>query len=454
MAAIKMLEKADMAKFSSIFFRHAKALFTRAPVETADSFLRRYKDGLDPEKLLPAMIYVVKEIEERRRKRERKKGRQQKGGGEANPMGAPPPGLQEENSSEEEGGSEEEEEEGSEQEVEEEGEGETEEMAAEQQEGIVKYLEGAVKLGCNSVAVHNFLVTVYVGLQDELPLDRYLISVLADKNEYSVDKSFALRCTLKSLRHHRSAVKLYMAMGMQKEAVELALKVDPKLARELAKGGKGSERKRLWLMIAKSAAVRGNGSGSGSAVTRVIAELSESAGSLSIEDVLPFIPDFATIDEFKEEICAALQGYSDKVARYKDDLAEADLVCEGLEEEIGWLEKQEVKVGENETCAISGKRVEGEDSYCFRSGFVVRVEEMRKLVWEVLNEEQRERVEWLEKELRGEGEEEMLDGEKMAELTKELDGLIAAECPCTGDLMIESVGVPLEGWNDEGLGGQ
>ena len=153
-AAIKMLEKADMAKFSSIFFRHAKALFTRAPVETADSFLRRYKDGLDPEKLLPAMIYVVKEIEERRRKRERKKGRQQKGGGEANPMGAPPPGLQEENSSEEEGGSEEEEEEGSEQEVEEEGEGESEEMAAEQQEGIVKYLEGAVKLGCNSVAVH------------------------------------------------------------------------------------------------------------------------------------------------------------------------------------------------------------------------------------------------------------------------------------------------------------
>jgi hypothetical protein len=79
---------------------------------------------------------------------------------------------------------------------------------------------------------------------------------------------------------------------------------------------------------------------------------------------------------------------------------------------------------------------------------------MRKLVWEVLNEEQRERVEWLEKELRGEGEEEMLDGEKMAELTKELDGLIAAECPCTGDLMIESVGVPLEGWDDEGLGGQ
>ncbi|GMI34293.1 hypothetical protein TeGR_g7486, partial [Tetraparma gracilis] len=296
---------------------------------------------------------------------------------------------------------------------------------------------------CKSTSIHNFLVTVYVSMSSEEPLFRFLTSPTSS----CIDHAFALRTTLKSQRHHRSTVKLYMAMSMQKEAVELALKVDPVLARELAKGAVGAtEKKRLWLMIAKSAATTPNGTSS--AVSAVIAELRASGGSLSIEDVLPFLPDFATIDEFKDEICAALQGYSDTVARYKEDLAEADMVCEGLQEEISWLEKEGVqKVDyENQRCAISGKRLDGGDVYAFRSGFVVRVEEMRKLAWGALNEDQRERVEWLEKELADGAEEE---GEGVLALRQELDGLLAAECPCTGDLMIESISVPLPGWDED-----
>ena len=401
-AAIKILEGREVGGVEGVYWRHAKALFERAPAEAGESFLRRYKEGLKVEKVLPALMHVYKKA----------KGANAHAGGGGDPLGE----SEEEDSSS----------------------SESEDDAQEQISGILRYLEGCVKLGCRLVAVHNFLVTMYVDMSDSTPLFRYLNDVTSSHSACMADKSYALRSTLRSSRHHRSAVKLYMAMGMQKEAVELALKVDPGLARELAKGAGGNERKRLWLMIAKSAAA-----GAGDAVARVIAELRESGGSLSIEDVLPFLPDFATIDEFKDEICSALQGYSDTVARYKEDLAEADLICEGLQEEIAWLEKQEVKVGEDERCAVSGKEL-GADVYAFRSGFVVRVEEMRRVVWEVLDAEQRERVEWLEGELAG-GE----GGEaRRKELGRELDGLIAAECPCTGDLAIESIGVPLEGWDE------
>jgi hypothetical protein len=425
-AALKILQNADLKKFEGVYIRNARQLFGRAGPEAAEAFLNRYSDGLDPQKVLPALVYVYRSICAKKLPKASKQV-------SANPL------AETENNDEDESESD--------------ADSDADDDTSEQHAGILKYLEGVIKFGCQSIAIHNFLVTVYIGMEDDLPLFRYLSNITA-KNCY-IDRSFALRCILKSRRHHRSAVKLYMGMGMQKEAVSLALKVDPVLARELAKGAHGTEKKRLWLMIAKSAAT-----GTGDAVARVIAELRESNNSLSIEDVLPFLPDFATIDEFKDEICSALQGYSDTVAKYKEELAEADLVCEGLEEEIGWLEKQEVKVGEEDRCAISGKSLEG-DVYAFRSGFVVRVEEMRRVVWEVLDEKQRERVEWLEAELKsaevdrwdggnggGDGEEGEAKRERVLELRKELDGLIAAECPCTGDLMIESVGVPLSGWDE------
>ena len=71
-----------------------------------------------------------------------------------------------------------------------------------------------------------------------------------------LDKSHALRTILRTGRHFRSAVKLYMGFtGMRQQAVELALKVDPSLARELArKSDDKDEKKRLWLMIARNAA--------------------------------------------------------------------------------------------------------------------------------------------------------------------------------------------------------
>ena len=47
-----------------------------------------------------------------------------------------------------------------------------------------------------------------------------------------------------------------MGFGMRQQAVELALKVDPSLASELAQDSV-EERKQLWLMIAKNAASEG-----------------------------------------------------------------------------------------------------------------------------------------------------------------------------------------------------
>ena len=206
----------------------------------------------------------------------------------------------------------------------------------------IRYLEGIIKLGCKSRAIYNYLVSLYAKMYDEGPLFNFLtrhvpidssqsssrvaelILKHAEKeNSTPLDLSFALRTILRSGRHMRSAVRLYMVskhcfnfihliscflshthtifqwilysseqgFGMRQQAVELALKVDPSLARELAaKCGDKDEKKRLWLMIARDAADSNMPRNGKDVVARVVNVLKDCGRDvLSIEDVLPFL---------------------------------------------------------------------------------------------------------------------------------------------------------------------
>lgn len=57
-------------------------------------------------------------------------------------------------------------------------------------------------------------------------------------------------------------------------------------------------RKKLWLMIAKHVIEQEKGVKREN-IRRAIAFLKETDGLLKIEDILPFFPDFALIDDFK-----------------------------------------------------------------------------------------------------------------------------------------------------------
>ena len=163
----------------------------------------------------------------------------------------------------------------------------------------VTYLEGAVSLGCKSTAINNYLVSLYVDMSDESPLYQFLSKYISNaatvpglkpRQKSPLDLSYALRIVLQSGRHFRSVIKLYMGLGMRQRAVELAIKVDPVLAKELTKDSiEREEKKRLWLMIAKNAAEEDNADGE-NVVSEVLSVLNECGPDvLSIEDVLPFL---------------------------------------------------------------------------------------------------------------------------------------------------------------------
>ena len=178
---------------------------------------------------------------------------------------------------------------------------------------------------------------------------------------------------------------------------------------------------------------------------------------LSIEDVLPFLPDFAQIDQFKDEICDALASYSSKIEHYIKEMNECDQTCDTLRDELSRLRSVGVQVRTNARCAFTNKYVMESDEpfYAFPSGYVVLEKALKREVLPHLNEKQRDRVKFIDEELarlrrlRATSRaplEKAKDDFEMDELQNELDGLIAAECPLTGSVMVDSI---TQGFDDD-----
>ncbi|KAL7554204.1 hypothetical protein ACHAWF_018898 [Thalassiosira exigua] len=437
--ALRVLNDSPIEKAEPYCYKYALTLLSRAPMSASKSFVARYTEGLSDNKLLPAFMHY----EQRRKK-----------GNSANSKSTMSSAtfVDDENAS-------------------------------------IRFMEGVIKLGSRSRAVYNYLTSLYAGMEDEGPLFRFLsahvppvaatppgggaaglllqhASLKEDSSSSPLDKSYALRTVLRSGRHFRSAVKLYMGFGMRQQAVELALKVDPALARELARQGDGGdETKRLWLMIARNAAAGGGASSSRDGkdvVARVVAVLKDCGPDiLSIEDVLPFLPDFAQIDQFKDEICNALASYSSKIDELLKEMNECDLACDALRDELSRLKITGTQVRSDARCAFTNKYVleEGKPFYAFPSGYVVLESALKREVIPYLNKKQLERMNFVENELarvnRSKASksrstyEKARDDYETEELQAELDGLIAAECPLTGSIMVESIDRGFPGTEDE-----
>ena len=58
-------------------------------------------------------------------------------------------------------------------------------------------------------------------------------------------------------------------------------------------------------------------------IKQAMACLQECNGLVKVEDILPFFPNFVTIDHFKDAICDSLQEYSTHIQELKDEMEEA-----------------------------------------------------------------------------------------------------------------------------------
>ena len=86
---------------------------------------------------------------------------------------------------------------------------------------------------------------------------------------------------------------------------------------------------------------------------------------LKIEDILPFFPDFVVIDDFKDEICAALEGYSAHIDALKAEMDETTKSAESIKEDIKALRNRFVVIDAGERCSVCGTPLLTRQFYVF-----------------------------------------------------------------------------------------
>lgn len=241
-------------------------------------------------------------------------------------------------------------------------------------------------------AVHNFYLTLLAGQESEYqqaskvnghpdesngttsattegPLLSFLLDGPADPltGMPYFDLDYALRlCSSRGL--HGASVRIYAKMGLHDEAVDLALQEgDVDLACACAdEAGSGSSssgatdeevdalRRKLWLRVAKHVVTSSSPTASSEeSIRHSISFLSLAPPHLlTIEDILPFFPDFTLLDPFREEVCAALDAHAARIDTLQGEMEAAAKSAEHIREDIAKLSERFVTVEEGEQCGL------------------------------------------------------------------------------------------------------
>src|ERR1700726_5066324 len=91
----------------------------------------------------------------------------------------------------------------------------------------------------------------------------------------------------------------------------------------------------------------------------------EDTDLLKIEDILPFFPDFVVIDDFKEDIAHALEGYSTDIEKLKNEMDEATRTAEALKADIAALSKRFITIDVREQCELCSQLLLARQFYVF-----------------------------------------------------------------------------------------
>ncbi|OLL21635.1 Vacuolar protein sorting-associated protein 18 [Neolecta irregularis DAH-3] len=301
----------------------------------------------------------------------------------------------------------------------------------------IRYLNFAItELRINDSSVHNTLISIYA--RNPSGDEDALLCYLQSQTQPFYDLDFALRlCS--QFDHVRSCVHVYSSMSLFERGVDMALKYDDvELAIQVAEQVEDDDntRKKLWLRIAQKVV-------SGSDGIKTAIQFLKRCSLLKIEDLVPFFPDFVVIDDFKEEICAALEDYSSHIDQLRREMDDSVRSAEHIQTDITELSKRYTIIQAGERCFHCQYPLLSRQFYVFPCQHTFHADCLIARVSKgVATSVQRKRIAELNLEI---SQMTGIEGKRTQEHLEELEHLIAAECVLCGSMAIKSVDEPFIG---------
>ncbi|KAJ3441384.1 vacuolar protein sorting-associated protein 18 [Anaeramoeba flamelloides] len=221
----------------------------------------------------------------------------------------------------------------------------------------IEYLEYCVHVINNKEqTIHNYLLSLYIEYNYDDKLMRFLNPVKGIKY---YDPRYGLRLCMQNGKKEGS-VFLYSEMGMYKEAVKLALTFDENLAKINA--NKPTDlilKKKLWSKVAKHIAKR-------TGDPRKAIEFFKDSETLEFENILPMIPQFKCIDEFRDDIIKSLKSFNKQIDEIQLDMEEDRNSAELIRKDLNHIRKNSVLVRfDEQKCQICDRLILNNDYYIF-----------------------------------------------------------------------------------------
>lgn len=329
-----------------LYYKFSPVLMEHAPKVTVKAWILM-KGYLDPSRLIPALVRYSQQLHSKAKERSAKREKERqlrhaqkrlKGGGGAGSAGNDTV--------------------------------DGDEHSASAQDNVemsyaIQYLDHCVhRLRNTHPAIHNFLLWLYAQQDDD---GESVLKFVCERSKPYFDLDYALRVCMQA-NQRKACVRIYTMMNLFDEAVTLALQIgEIDLAKEHATRAASEEaQKKLWLKIAQQIIEdithRDYRDGD---IKEAIKILKDSDDLLKIEDILPLFPDFTTIDDFKTEICDALEEYNDKIDGLKDEMNDYVESAKDIRRDIKNLRNRRVTVTSRNKCQICGERVSGTNFYAF-----------------------------------------------------------------------------------------
>lgn len=311
------------------------------------------------------------------------------------------------------------------------------------QNQAVRYLLFCINHGHSTeTAVHNTLISLYASYptKEEKELLSYL-KTQADSHEQNYNADFALRLCIAHKRV-QSCVHIYCTMQQYSSAVDLALKYDEvELAATVADSSANDDvlRKKLWLKVAKKVISQTKG------IKAAIEFLKRCGDLLRIEDLIPFFPDFVIIDDFKEEICAALEEYSRQIEDLKQEMDESASTAQHIKDDIKALDERYAIVEPGERCWKCRLPLLMRQFFVFPCQHAFHADCLGEMVMGmdgigrgIAGVGKTKRIRELQREI-GRG---VALGKRREGMVRELDGLVAGACVLCSEMAVKLVSEP------------
>ncbi|CAF0851600.1 unnamed protein product [Adineta steineri] len=213
---------------------------------------------------------------------------------------------------------------------------------------VLDFLKFCLARGCIDKSIHNYLLSEYIKFEPD-QIMKYLSDQKEDLSSITYDPRYVLRlCIDHDL--NEECVFLYQLLGMYEEAVETALQVNIKLAKDCASTApiNDERKKKLWLKIASSVITQGHDLNEVMEIVK-----SRDTDLLKIEDVLPLFPDFETIDQFKKPIIESLEHYNLRLTDLRTEMKEASTSIDDIRVDLAKYRTRCIAtIDSNETCSL------------------------------------------------------------------------------------------------------